>query len=95
LTNALKHSQAENLLISLRKGEASVSLEIRDDGVGFDSTLPLNPKAIGSWGLLNMRERAEAIGGTLRVESGQGNGTRIIVKIPINPKSTDIVRKII
>lgn len=82
VTNVLKHARAENLFICLHQKDAKVSLEVRDDGIGFDTTLSLNPKATGSWGLLNMHERAEAIGGILRVQSEKGNGTRIAVEIP-------------
>jgi signal transduction histidine kinase len=80
LTNVAKHAQAQNVLIRLTQSDATVSLEINDDGIGCDSELLRYP-ASGRWGLLNMRERAEAIGGTLRLESGKGKGTRVVVEI--------------
>jgi signal transduction histidine kinase len=79
LTNVAKHAEAENIFIRLRQSDTGIELEIKDDGVGFNATPSHDPKRIGSWGLLNMRERAEGIGGTLQIESEKGKGTRVII----------------
>ena len=78
LNNAAKHSQAKQAWITLAGGEAAVVLEVRDNGRGFD---PTQPSANGL-GLNVMRERAQAIGGMLVVESAPGKGTRIAVRWP-------------
>ena len=75
LNNIVKHSAANLAEVHFRRHAASVDLEIRDDGRGFDtsSTLP------GHLGLSIMRERAGAIEARLRVVSRVGSGTRIAV----------------
>jgi signal transduction histidine kinase len=81
LTNVAKHAQAQNVLILLKQSDTAVLMEITDDGTGFDPVGSRYAKETGAWGLLNMRERAEAIGGTLSVESAIGKGTRVVVGI--------------
>ncbi len=81
LTNIAKHAKAQNVVIRILQSGMSLMLEITDDGVGFDTAHFGYSKEQGSWGLLNMRERAEAIGGTLQIESNRGFGTRVAVQI--------------
>jgi len=80
LTNAVRHAAATRVAVTITAADGVVLLEIADDGIGFD---PLAPAAEGHNGLTNMRRRAEALGGTLRVDTGEGNGTRIIVSLPL------------
>lgn len=80
LTNAVRHAAATRVAVTITAADGAVRLEIADDGIGFD---PLAPAAEGHNGLTNMRRRAEALGGTLRVDTGEGNGTRIIVSLPL------------
>jgi two-component system sensor histidine kinase UhpB len=77
LDNVARHAQAKKVQLSLDRAEGQVQFEIRDDGVGFD---PRGARAAGRWGLGGMRERAEAIGGRLRIESSPGSGARVIVE---------------
>jgi signal transduction histidine kinase len=79
LSNAARHARAGHLTIALRQAEGLAILSVTDDGVGFD---PAKPAGAGHQGLANMQARAEAIGGTLRIESAPGKGTRIIVSVP-------------
>lgn len=81
LTNAAKHAMANNILMSLSEGAGKTRLEILDDGVGFDPAAFAEPDGRRGWGILNIRERAEATGGSLTVESGMGKGTRVIIEI--------------
>lgn len=81
LTNIAKHARAKNVRIRMLHSEMNLLLEITDDGIGFDTALSDLPKEPGTWGLLNMRERAEAIGGRLHLESRKGHGTRITVQM--------------
>ena len=78
LNNVAQHARAKNVSISLQHAGGRIGFEIKDDGVGFDSEKAL---ASGRWGLTAMRERAEAIDGTLRIESSAGGGTRVIVEM--------------
>ncbi|MFU1881204.1 sensor histidine kinase, partial [Enterococcus faecium] len=59
--------------------EHNVLLRVIDDGVGFDVD---NQKA-GSYGLMNIRERISAVGGTLKIISFKNQGTSIEIKIPL------------
>jgi PAS domain S-box-containing protein len=82
LNNAAKHARASSVTILLEGRADAVSLIIEDDGVGFDSenTSGVNDKGLG---LVGIRERAALVGGTAEVESQPGEGTRVIVRIPI------------
>jgi signal transduction histidine kinase len=81
LTNIAKHAKAQNVLIRMLQSGTNLMLDITDDGVGFDAAHSGHLMEPGTWGLLNMRERAEAIGGTLQIESKRGFGTRVAVHI--------------
>lgn len=86
-SNAIKHGQAANVRIALRYGPGNVILEVRDDGCGLS---PEHSRA-GHFGMLDMRERAQALGSQLIVESAPGNGTLIAVEIAIEPPVTSDV----
>lgn len=81
LTNIAKHAHANHVLITVKDGE-TMTLVIKDDGVGFDWTNLMLYTERQHWGLITMRERAEAIGGHCEVESQPEQGTQVIVKIP-------------
>ena len=81
LTNTVKHARASSAEVSVDIGPDSVTLRIRDDGAGFDPTETSEGGATG-WGLLNMRERAEALGGTFDVHSSPKDGTALTVEVP-------------
>jgi signal transduction histidine kinase len=80
LNNAARHSQAKNMRIDLRQAEAETVFTVQDDGAGFDAERA-RPAKVG-YGLVTMRERAEAVGGTFAMSSEKGRGTRITVKVP-------------
>lgn len=80
ITNAVEHAQAQNLRMGLEFLPDKLTLEIQDDGKGFDSRLSTHP---GHFGLLGMRERTEKIGGKLDIESWPGLGTRVRVQVPL------------
>ncbi|HEX9398156.1 MAG TPA: PAS domain S-box protein [Burkholderiales bacterium] len=81
LTNAAKHSQCTSVEITLTEAERGIRLVVQDDGRGFSERKGARSARRGGWGLPAMRERAEAHGGTLRVEF-PGHGTRLVVEIP-------------
>ena len=78
LSNALKHSQAREGRLSLRRAGNRVRLEVRDDGVGFE------PQAQGvkGTGLRNMESRVRQMGAKLDVSSSPRRGTRIVLMLP-------------
>jgi signal transduction histidine kinase len=80
LTNVARHSRATRVDIELKLGEAEVSLDVVDNGVGIqDSEL----HARKSLGLLGMQERALLFGGDVAVNGSPGHGTRVSVSIPL------------
>jgi PAS domain S-box-containing protein len=83
LNNILKHARATQISIRLDKSQDEVSLEIQDNGIGFEIPRDwLELARRGHLGLVGMRERAEAIGGQLEIKSTPGEGTIMIVNIP-------------
>ncbi|MDH7486386.1 MAG: PAS domain S-box protein [Anaerolineae bacterium] len=78
LTNVAKHAQARQVTVTLEPVDGGARLSIADDGVGFDPTV----RRRAGWGLMTMRERAQAVGGHLRVDSAPGKGTRVVVEVP-------------
>jgi two-component system sensor histidine kinase UhpB len=81
LTNVARHSQAAQVTVTVRIEEDSVHMIIADDGVGFDPQTLDGSGAAPHWGLLTMRERAQAIAGLCRIESSPGQGTQVIVAL--------------
>ena len=86
LANILKHARASELSVALNQDDGHVSLEIADNGAGFEvpSDLLLLVRQ-GHLGLVGMRERAEAIGGHMEIIAAPGQGTRIRVRVPAPP----------
>ena len=84
LTNALKHSGATRIAVSTAVDPASgaVSIKVADDGHGFSTDAALaEPRVTAGRGLANMRRRAEALGGSVRMDSGAG-GTTVTLGLP-------------
>jgi signal transduction histidine kinase len=79
--NSLKHAQATDMWIVVSQNEEWIQLELRDNGVGFDTSAP-GPE--GHFGMAMMSERAQVGGGTLDVHSAPGEGTTITVRFPIS-----------
>lgn len=84
MTNSAKYADTDQLFITLTDQEDQLQLRIVDKGVGFDPE-HLRIKGTGL-GLFGMRERASLLGGTLRIDSVPGVGTRIEVSIPLDEK---------
>jgi two-component system NarL family sensor kinase len=82
LANVVRHAHASNVSVALQRGEDSDRVRVRDDGVGFDPVLATGMVRAGHIGLVSLRERAEALGGALRLESAPGAGTVATVTIP-------------
>ena len=84
--NVRKHAAAESVWISVAERNGELRVEVRDDGAGFDvEQLHAEYDQRGSLGLLNMRERAESIGGTLSLQSEPGAGSTITLTAPLSP----------
>ena len=81
LTNIIKHSQADHAWLRLNRFNGIITLEIEDNGIGFDPSQPLSPGQ-SAWGLLGMEERASLLGGELQLYSKPNDGTRITTRVP-------------
>lgn len=81
LLNAFRHAHARHIEVELNFANDSFRLFVRDDGQGIDPNV-LEMGREGHWGLVGMRERAEKIGGQLRVFSRLSAGTEIEVQVP-------------
>jgi signal transduction histidine kinase len=78
LNNVLKHAHARRVKLCLDLSGDRAVLEVTDDGVGFEPAR----SGRGGFGLAGMRERAERLRGTVRVESAPGAGTRVRAEVP-------------
>ena len=78
LHNVAKHSQASRFSVRLEVAEEKVSLQVEDDGVGFSR----RAAHVRGFGLTGMRERAAALGGSMKVRSERGKGTSIHIQLP-------------
>jgi signal transduction histidine kinase len=82
LANVARHAAAGRVALTLSYMEDMVTLDVRDDGAGFDPSEPRDPGLDGGYGLSAMRERVARIAGTLEVESEPGGGTAISACVP-------------
>ncbi|HEY7724750.1 MAG TPA: ATP-binding protein [Anaeromyxobacteraceae bacterium] len=82
LANAVRHAQARRVEIRLSRAARGLQCLIRDDGVGFDARAVLSGKLRHGLGLVGIRERLDALGGTLQVRSRPGRGTQLVARIP-------------
>lgn len=87
MSNVAQHAKAENVTVAVELEPEEVTLEIEDDGCGFDVEASLSgdkdTEDGSSFGLLGMRERVSLLGGTLEVESRVGQGTRVRAVLPM------------
>jgi signal transduction histidine kinase len=81
LNNALKHAAATSVTVRIQTNARGVTLEVSDDGRGFD---PEGVSDEGGMGLANMRERAERLGGSLVVLSAPGEGTTVRLSLEVS-----------
>jgi len=85
LTNVARHAEARRVEVALDRADGgAVTLDVRDDGRGFSTGDPRRP---GSFGLVGLRERAQLLGGDVRIESRPGRGTTVRVRIPLEKRT--------
>ena len=90
VTNARKHAKATHIWVRLKKSGDLLTLEIQDDGAGFDvAQVAANYEQRGSLGMINLHERAELLNGLMRIDSARGRGTRILALVPLTPEEAD------
>jgi signal transduction histidine kinase len=82
LTNVVKHARAAHVKVRLHLAPASVRLEVRDDGCGFDAARVV-PERRAGLGLASMRERMDHLHGRLELRSRLGKGSQLVVTCPV------------
>jgi signal transduction histidine kinase len=88
LANVAKHASASRAGVTLSYMEDVVSLDVRDDGIGFDppgGSAPDGHPADGGFGLISMRQRVSRLAGQLEIESEPGEGTAVSASLPAIP----------
>jgi PAS domain S-box-containing protein len=88
LANAAKHASAAAIVLTVQWEPERLRLIVDDDGVGMKASSLASPRPIQTLGLASVRERAEALGGHLRIESQKGHGTRVAIDVAL-PKGAD------
>jgi signal transduction histidine kinase len=81
LNNVSKHSLAQRAALAVRARPRVIEIEVSDDGVGFEPTLVRE-----GFGLVGMRERAALLGGSLKIDSTKGAGTRVRAELPMTAR---------
>lgn len=88
LSNIRKHARAASVHVFLQRDPGRLLVEVRDDGVGFDTINEPNVQSDRHVGLKIMRERAHRVGGECRIDSEIGRGTRVTLTLPRETKET-------
>jgi len=87
LVNVVKHAKAHKAKVSIQKDNQAIRVVVEDDGIGFDLSKMKNHFAqTGGFGLFNVSERLEYLGGSIDIESEPGGGTRVTLKAPLYKK---------
>jgi signal transduction histidine kinase len=83
--NCEKHADATRVCVSVVQTSRQLTVEVQDDGVGFQQTPEETGNALATmhFGVLGMRERAASLGGKLTLESAPGKGTTVLLEIPL------------
>lgn len=82
LTNATKHADARHISIRVRRMGRKVCCSVQDDGAGFDVRAVQSDRKRAGLGLIAMKERLHAVGGTLSIDSAPGRGTTLSIEVP-------------
>jgi signal transduction histidine kinase len=94
LTNVLRHSGARNVVVTLSQMADGLEMTIDDDGQGIDREISrFDAASTRGLGIIGMRERVQALGGTFALESRRGGGTRVAVHLPSVAAAADLSHK--
>ena len=83
VNNAAKHGGAREIVVSLHWMPSTLRVVVDDDGVGFDPMKTFTPDSSKGLGLAAIHERLRSLGGSVRIESGLGRGTRVVLEAPL------------
>ena len=93
LSNVRKHSEASEVTVHIQYRDSMFSIEVSDNGRGFNPERVMHSESpLVHLGLLGMKERAELLGGSLRINSEQGKGTSVSFTFPVSsPETAEVV----
>jgi two-component system sensor histidine kinase DegS len=86
LLNAVKHSEASEIVVATSRSGNMLVVEVVDDGVGFD----VETSGHSSYGLPSLRERVAGLGGRLQVDSSPGRGTVVRFRVPLDQGANQV-----
>ncbi|MCL5264770.1 MAG: sensor histidine kinase [Chloroflexi bacterium] len=89
MQNVQKHSHASQVKLTLSRDADAIVVMVEDNGVGFDVAKHTKDQ-VEHFGLISMRERSQLIGGDIDIISAPGQGTRVILNVPIGSDTTDL-----
>jgi len=90
LQNVVMHAQARSVDVSVGREDETALVEVQDDGVGFDTEEVLSVQdEAGGFGLFDVRERLDYLGGSLTIQSEPGKGTTVVLRAPLAPEEAN------
>jgi signal transduction histidine kinase len=89
VSNAVRHAAARTIRVGLSFDADALRLNVTDDGRGFDPEARMDHSRGHHFGLVGISERAQAMGGELRLESRPGHGTEIVCRLPYHCRTAD------
>lgn len=87
LTNIARHAQATQAWVDMSCDERQVTLQIKDNGTGFDPVEILGGETHTAWGLMGIQERAKLVDGKVEIHSEAGKGATVIITVPKNQET--------
>jgi signal transduction histidine kinase len=87
LTNVIRHANAHQVHVCLQQTADELTVVVEDDGVGLPDEYLYSSNGRQALGILGMQERADALGGQLKVTRRQSRGTRVALWLPLNGKA--------
>src|SRR5687768_867177 len=95
LINVIKHADARSATVSMRRLNGNAEIKVSDKGRGYDTSLQREVSGTdGGFGLFNIRERLDLLGGTFDIKSAVGKGTVATITIPVrSANSSEMARK--
>ncbi|HPU49815.1 MAG TPA: ATP-binding protein, partial [Syntrophomonadaceae bacterium] len=87
ITNVRKHAGVNKALVKMEDKGSLLTIVIKDEGCGFD--LDKINQQRESYGILGMKERARLFGGELQILTQPGEGTQVIIKVPLEGEASD------
>jgi len=91
INNIARHAAARNVWIQLSYNHQQLTVTVEDDGIGFEpNTVQVSPGNPRGLGLMGMRERLELLGGELEITSLPGQGTELLITVPLTERNPEI-----